>query len=1241
VRVYDAEGGWASTFGGAEGSFPGLFGANGMTIDEDTHKIYISKEGGCCSDGRVDRFARQAGVTVPDVRSLGFETTTNAATISGTVNADGIATTDCYFEWGPLFNENNTMANKADCVVGSTPTDVFTGTTTNQVKAEIGGLVKGTMYHYRLVAKNANDVLSRGIAGSFRASGKPIVENVSASNIDTGGAILSLDLTPNGSETRYRFEWGKEAGVYTDSAPVQPNDLDWEWFRAIPKGFSEDLTGLDSETTYHFRVVAENDAGTTATPDQTFRTFAKDPEGDLCNNAHVRQQTSTRLMLDCRAYELVSARYAGGYDVESDLGPGQFPLSSSPSASGRLLYSYRFGSIPGIAGNPTTFGHDPYVAVRGDSGWQTQYVGLPADGMADQTPYGSPLLGFDANLTNFAFGGKEICDPCFSDGSINIPLRRPDGTIEKGIPGGATANPGGGTVFKHFSDDGSHFVFATKDVVAAGGSALGSIYDRNLQTNAVQLVSRLDNGTPMAGGQAAALDVSSDGSRILVALPTGTDSHGNPYWHPYMHVGTSNNTVDLAPGASDGVLYAGMSANGSRVFYATHDKLLAADTDESADIYEAAVSGSGPAALSLVSVDGTTPVNDSGCTTPDEWNAVGDEANCSALPFAGGAGVSDNGTIYFLSPDELDGGTSGEEADQPNVYRRGPGGQPEYVATPDTSVGKPPPPPPNRPVENAVFISGLNAPEAMTVDPANGNLYILETGAGSLSRFNSAGAPVEFSATGNNKVTGLALAGNSVRGVAVDDSASPFDGSIYVNDGIKVSVFSQTGAKLGEITGSTGPSGVFKAPCGVAVDPSGVVYVADKDGANGMIYRYVPTGAAPITDADYGTPSVAVIAGESPCSLAADSLGNVFYAQTGGQVKKVTTGQFGTPSAAATPTTVGPAGTALSIDRSNDQLFVNEGTQFSVYTPGGSALIDDYGLGSLSNSRGMAVDPATHKNYTPNGSNVIKWNYEPPSTTQILDPAIVNALTQSEVHSYGDFQTSTDGRYAAFSSARPLTGYPTNGYTQLYRFDSQDGELDCASCPVSEINNTVDTTLPPYGQGLDDKGRLFFSTVEQLVLRDTNNVRDAYEWKENTAESARQQQLISTGSSPVASSLLGVSQDGVDVFFFTAEVLTEEDENGGAIKVYTARENGGFPFLPPPVPCQAADECRGAVTPQPSAPNINTFTGGGPGRGNAGEGKKAKRCRKGFVKRKNRNGKTRCVKKKKRAAKKNQGSRNG
>jgi hypothetical protein len=193
---------------------------------------------------------------------------------------------------------------------------------------------------------------------------------------------------------------------------------------------------------------------------------------------------------------------------------------------------------------------------------------------------------------------------------------------------------------------------------------------------------------------------------------------------------------------------------------------------------------------------------------------------------------------------------------------------------------------------------------------------------------------------------------------------------------------------------------------------------------------------------------------------------------------------------------------------------------------------------------------------------------------------------------------------------------------------------------VSEINATADTTLPRYGLGLSDDGRVFFTTSEQLVLRDTNNKRDVYEWEENNVETARQQQLISTGSSPTDSSLLGITHDGVDVFFFTTDVLVPEDENGGAVKLYDAREEGGIPFLPAPVPCSAADECRGAGTQQPAPPNINTYQGGGVGRGNA-RGGQAKTCRKGFVKRKGKNGKVRCVKKKKKKKSRRAGQRQG
>ena len=51
---------------------------------------------------------------------------------------------------------------------------------------------------------------------------------------------------------------------------------------------------------------------------------------DQCPNAHVRQQTGAALLLDCRAYELVSAANTGGYDVESSLVAGQTPSAATP-----------------------------------------------------------------------------------------------------------------------------------------------------------------------------------------------------------------------------------------------------------------------------------------------------------------------------------------------------------------------------------------------------------------------------------------------------------------------------------------------------------------------------------------------------------------------------------------------------------------------------------------------------------------------------------------------------------------------------------------------------------------------------------------------------------------------------------------------------------------------------------------------------------------------------------------------
>ena len=59
-----------------------------------------------------------------------------------------------------------------------------------------------------------------------------------------------------------------------------------------------------------------------------------------------------------------------------------------------------------------------------------------------------------------------------------------------------------------------------------------------------------------------------DGSRILIGQLV-SEVEGAKYWHLYMNVGDSTETIDLTPGTTSGVLYDGMSADGSRVFFTT------------------------------------------------------------------------------------------------------------------------------------------------------------------------------------------------------------------------------------------------------------------------------------------------------------------------------------------------------------------------------------------------------------------------------------------------------------------------------------------------------------------------------------------------------------------------------------------------------------------------------------------------------------------------------------------------
>ena len=146
-------------------------------------------------------------------------------------------------------------------------------------------------------------------------------------------------------------------------------------------------------------------------------------------------------------------------------------------------------------------------------------------------------------------------------------------------------------------------------------------------------------------------------------------------------------------------------------------------------------------------------------------------------------------------------------------------------------------------------------------------------------------------------------------------------------------------------------------------------------------------------------------------------------------------------------------------------------------------------------------------------------------------------------------------------------------------------------------------------------GRTFWSTRDSLTPRDANQNIDVYEFVEGRP------QLITTGTSDDAGTafqhpgLVGVTANGVDVFFMTFQTLVPQDENGEQIKFYDARSNGGFAPDPLNPPCQAADECHGEVPQAPANPEIGSSaplgSGGNwqPRRGRRDTGKPGKRSK--------------------------------
>lgn len=312
---------------------------SGLAVNSATGRIYLSRSTSSSTQVALRRVIVLD--TVPAAPTASSPTvsavTADSATVEGTVNPGG-SPTDVVVEYRAA------SASAWTRVV----VDAGNGVVDEPVSVPLTDLEPSTSYEVRLVADRRYGS-ERVISASHEFTTAPAAPAVSEPAATASGTTANLRarIDPNGQATVYRFEYGTTAAYGASTPEREAGDGN------VAKRFHEVVEGLAPATTYHYRVVAINPEGESASSDQTFTTAAADP-------------SSTG-----RGYELVTPP-----DSIADVrwyGGGERP--STPSGD-----TVCFGSIWPLGGEPASGGtqvEDVHCSHRGADGWATEAVAMP------------------------------------------------------------------------------------------------------------------------------------------------------------------------------------------------------------------------------------------------------------------------------------------------------------------------------------------------------------------------------------------------------------------------------------------------------------------------------------------------------------------------------------------------------------------------------------------------------------------------------------------------------------------------------------------------------------------------------------------------------------------------------------------------------------------------------------------------------------------------------------------------
>ncbi|HWB21946.1 MAG TPA: DUF5666 domain-containing protein [Gaiellaceae bacterium] len=230
----------------------------GLSAGTVYHYRLVATNGAGVTDGADQTFTTVAAAAPVAVTGAASSVTAHQAVLAGTVTPNGFATM-YYFQYGSTTGYGSRTGSRyAGAGQGSV-----------SVAAHLFGLTPGQAYHFRLVAKSRSGE-SDGADQTFTTSSAPapvvVTGQAVAVNAKSAGLVGTVD--PNGSATKYSFQYGTTTS-YGSQTPMRSLHS-----KSGNRTVLATANGLSPQTLYHYRLVATNSSGTTDGADATFTTAA-------------------------------------------------------------------------------------------------------------------------------------------------------------------------------------------------------------------------------------------------------------------------------------------------------------------------------------------------------------------------------------------------------------------------------------------------------------------------------------------------------------------------------------------------------------------------------------------------------------------------------------------------------------------------------------------------------------------------------------------------------------------------------------------------------------------------------------------------------------------------------------------------------------------------------------------------------------------------------------------------------